>query len=192
MTPPVGPDPRVERSREVILDATLEELAAVGYGAMTVEGVARRAGVSKATVYRHWEGKLDLVGDTIETLKALVVVPDTDDHRERIRVVVRGVAEHCINSRFSACMPAIIDAAERDASVREFHHRTSTRRREMMIGVLADARDAGNLPPDVDTATLAEMLVAPIFLRRLMTPMPYTLDQVDTLVDTVLAPYWRD
>ena len=64
MSPP-DVDPRIERSRAVILEATLDELADVGYGAFTVEGVARRAGVSKATVYRHWDGKLELVADAV-------------------------------------------------------------------------------------------------------------------------------
>src|SRR5262249_39485671 len=72
MSPDAAPDwvdPRIERSRAVILEATLDELADVGYGAFTVEGVARRAGVSKATVYRHWDGKLELVADAVSRLK---------------------------------------------------------------------------------------------------------------------------
>ena len=62
-------DPRVERTRRVVLDATLDQLAEVGYGALTIEGVARSANVGKATIYRHWEGKLDLVSDAIRTLE---------------------------------------------------------------------------------------------------------------------------
>src|SRR4029078_13124760 len=54
-------DPRIERSRRVILEAALEELGAVGYGALTIEGVAARAGVGKSTIYRHWPGELPLV-----------------------------------------------------------------------------------------------------------------------------------
>src|SRR4029450_13783209 len=53
-------DPRVERSRRVILEATLGELGEVGYGTLTIEAVAARAGVGKSTIYRHWPGKLEL------------------------------------------------------------------------------------------------------------------------------------
>ena len=68
-------DPRVERSRRIILEAVLGELADVGYGGLTIEGVAARAGVGKSTIYRHWPGKLELVEDAFRTLKAAVTVP---------------------------------------------------------------------------------------------------------------------
>jgi TetR/AcrR family transcriptional regulator, regulator of autoinduction and epiphytic fitness len=55
------PDPRVERSKQVILRAALAELGEVGYGAFTIESVAARAAVGKSTIYRHWSGKLALI-----------------------------------------------------------------------------------------------------------------------------------
>lgn len=184
-------DPRIERSRTVILEATLDELADVGYGAFTVERVARRAGVSKATIYRHWDGKLELVSDAVALLKHMVQPPDTDDHREKIVGLLRGIAEMLADSRFAACVPAVVSAAERDPALREFHHRSSTQRRAFVVGLLGEAQAAGHLDPDCDTALLAELLVAPIFFRRLMTPTPFPPDQIDTLVAAVLDPHWR-
>jgi AcrR family transcriptional regulator len=183
-------DPRVERSRRVILDATLDELVAVGYGALTIEGVARRANVGKATVYRHWDGKLDLVADAIATLKQAVGPPDVDDPRERIVGTVRSLAEHLASSRHAACMPAIIDAGERDPLVREFHHSSSARKRAMLVGLLDDAARQGQLDPDVDRLLLAEALVGPIFVRRLLMGDPFPPEAVDGLVATVLDPHW--
>src|SRR5580765_4898345 len=66
---PIDQDPRIERSRRVILEAVLDELGAAGYGALTIESVAARAGVGKSTIYRHWAGKLELVEDAFRTLK---------------------------------------------------------------------------------------------------------------------------
>ena len=77
-------DPRVERSRRVILEAVLEELGEVGYGAFTIEGVAARAGVGKSTIYRHWDGKLELVEDAFHTLKAQAHVPEGGSFRDRV------------------------------------------------------------------------------------------------------------
>ena len=102
----------------------------MGYGAFTVEGVARRAGVSKATVYRHWDGKLELVSDAVLRLKQLVKPPDSGDARERIRGLLIGIAEMLAGSKLAPCVPAVISAAERDPSMREFHHKTSAERRE--------------------------------------------------------------
>ena len=85
-------DPRVERSRRVILEAVLDALGEVGYGALTIEAVAARAGVGKSTIYRHWPGKLELVEDAFRTLKAPVVVPDQGSLRDRIVAVIEQVA----------------------------------------------------------------------------------------------------
>lgn len=184
-------DPRVERTRRVVLEATLDELAEVGYGALTVEGVARRAGVGKATMYRHWAGKPELVGDAVSTLKQQVTAPDTDDHRERITGLVRAIAESVATSRFARCVPAIVDASERDEAVRRMHHASSAERRAYTESVLDDARRAGHLPADIDTPLLSQLLVGPIFLRRLMTSEPFRVDEVDALVAMVLDPYWQ-
>ncbi len=184
-------DPRVERTRRVVLEAALDELAEVGYGALTVEGVARRAGVGKATMYRHWAGKLDLVGEAITMLKQNVKAPDTDDHRERIAGFVRALAEHLAVSRSSACLPAIIDASERDEAVREMHHLTSAARRAYVADLLDEARRAGHLAADLDLDLLAQLLVGPLFLRRLTTSEPFPVDRVEDLVAMVLDPYWQ-
>src|SRR5436305_7312975 len=85
-------DPRIERSRRVILEAALEELGVVGYGALTIEAVAARAGVGKSTIYRYWSGKLALVEDAFRTLKAEVHIPADGPIRERITVYLEEVA----------------------------------------------------------------------------------------------------
>src|SRR5205085_12297987 len=77
-------DPRIERSRRVILEAVLEELGTVGYGALTIESVAARAGVGKSTIYRYWPGKLALVEDAFRTLKGEAVIPQEGTSRERV------------------------------------------------------------------------------------------------------------
>src|SRR5262249_59666438 len=62
-------DPRIERSRKTILQAVLDELSESGYGALTIESVARRAGVGKATIYRHWPDKIPLIADAVKLLQ---------------------------------------------------------------------------------------------------------------------------
>ena len=60
-----------------------------------------------------------------------------------------------------------------------------------MVAMLDSARDAGHLDPSLDTNLLAELLVAPIFFRRLMTPTPFPVEEVYQLVKLVLDPHWR-
>jgi TetR/AcrR family transcriptional regulator of autoinduction and epiphytic fitness len=179
-------DPRVERSRRVILGAVLDELGEVGYGALTIEAVAARAGVGKSTIYRHWPGKLELVEDAFRTLKAPVAVPDQGSLRDRVVAVLEQVACLVAESTYANCMPALIDAAERDPKVRDFHSRFSAERRAALVGLLRDAVQTGELPPTTDPELLADALVGPILLRRLMLAQPVGPEIADALVDQLL------
>ncbi|MEZ5296108.1 MAG: TetR/AcrR family transcriptional regulator [Ilumatobacteraceae bacterium] len=192
MTPaPDTDNPRVDRTRTAILEATLDELADVGYGAMTIESVARRAGASKATIYRHWDGKLDLFADAVSTLKAMPRYVESDDPYESIIALVEAIADHIANGRFAACVPALIEASVSDPAVHEFHVRSSAERQAYGAAVLDAARDAGHLAADIDTFAMTERLIAPIFFRRMMAAEPFPVDDVRPLVDAVLGPHWR-
>jgi AcrR family transcriptional regulator len=179
-------DPRVERSRRVILEAVLDELGEVGYGPLTIEAVAARAGVGKSTIYRHWPGKLELVEDAFRTLKASVAVPDQGSLRDRVIAVIEQVACLVAESTYSSCMPALIDAAERDPKVRDFHSRFSAERRAVLVGILRDAVETGELPATADPELLADALVGPILLRRLMLGQPVGPEIAPVLVDQLL------
>jgi TetR/AcrR family transcriptional regulator, regulator of autoinduction and epiphytic fitness len=173
-------DPRVERSRRVILEAVLDELGEVGYGAMTIEGVTARAGVGKSTIYRHWPGKLELVEDAFRTLKAQVVTtPAEGSVRDRVVAMIGQIAGLVASSTYSSCMPALIEAAEHDERVKDFHVRFSTERRAVLVDLLGDAIEAGELPPGSDPELLVDALVGPIVFRRLMLCAP---------IDPALAP----
>ena len=180
------PDPRVERSRRVILEAVLDELGVVGYGALTIEGVAARAGVGKSTIYRHWSGKLDLVEDAFRTLKAPVQAPEAGTLRERVVGLLEQVACLVQESTFSACMPALIEAAEHDPQVRDLHIRSSAERRAILVDLLREGVENGELPSDTDPELLGDALVGPILLRRLMLYEPLDPAIVPKLVDQLL------
>ena len=108
-----GTDPRIARSRIVILQAAVDELADHGYGGVTIEGVAARAGVAKSTIYRHWADRLELIADAFETFHERMV-PDTTGSppRETIATLLTHVAEVVTDSTFSRCIPALIEGAD--------------------------------------------------------------------------------
>ncbi|MEX2627684.1 MAG: TetR/AcrR family transcriptional regulator [Ilumatobacteraceae bacterium] len=179
-------DPRVERSRRVICEATLDELAKVGYGSMTIESIARRAGVGKATVYRHWDGKLDLVADALRTLRPEIRPADHGSARDRIVGMLSELATMVADSEWSACMPALVSAATRDDALRAVHHRFTAERRQVMVDLIAEGIATGELVTTTDPELLAEILAGPIFYRRLMTPDPLPPERVHEIVDQVL------
>src|SRR5262249_12643024 len=131
-------DPRIERSRRVILEAVLEELGEGGYGAFTIESVAARAGVGKSTNYRPWAGKAALRQDAFRTMKAQAQIPMTGSVRERVTAFLEQMALLAEESVYSHCMPALIDAAERDPQVRDFHCKFSEERMRALVDVLEE------------------------------------------------------
>jgi AcrR family transcriptional regulator len=181
-------DPRVERSRRVILSAALDVLSEVGYGGLTIEAVAARAGVGKSTVYRHWCGKLELVEEAVRNLKPEAAWPTTGTVRERLVVVLQQMAQAMAGSTWSNCLPAIIEAAERDAEVMAIHRRLATERRQLLVDLLAEGVPSGEVPADADLGVLAECLVGPILVRRLLLHEPFDNAAICDLVDQLLGP----
>ena len=72
-------DPRVERTRERVHRATLEVLAAKGWGGLTIDGVAAEAGVARTTIYRHWDDKRALVMDALRARSVRIPPTCTKD-----------------------------------------------------------------------------------------------------------------
>jgi TetR/AcrR family transcriptional regulator of autoinduction and epiphytic fitness len=172
----------------VILAAALQELGQVGYGAFAIESVAARAGVGKATIYRHWPGKLALIADAF---RALQTARDPElasgDVREKLERVLRHVAETVADSPFSACLPALIDAAERDPELRAFHHRFQAAARAPLIWLIAEGVAGGELPARLDPEQTAVALLGAIFFRRLLTDAPFAPDETGALLASVIG-----
>jgi TetR/AcrR family transcriptional regulator, regulator of autoinduction and epiphytic fitness len=182
-----APDPRIERSRELILRAALAELGEAGYGTFAIESVAARAGVAKSTIYRHWPDKLTLIADAFEAAHAHSVPPiENLTAREGMLLLLRHVAE-VVDSPSSASIPALIDGAERDPRLREFRHRYSALRRQSLTSLIVQGVADGEFAPGIDPELAVQALLGPIFYQRLMTSEPFDPGRVGELVDTVLG-----
>ena len=181
-------DPRVERSRQLILRAALQELGEVGYGAFTIESVAARSGVAKSTIYRHWSDKLSLIADAFLTFHEQQG-PDitTGSPRERLDRILRHVAEIVGKSIFSTCIPALIDGAERDSNLRKFHHRFQFEARRPLIALIAEGIAVGDFPAHVNPELAAMAFLGVIFFRRLMSPESFEPERAGELIDTVFG-----
>jgi AcrR family transcriptional regulator len=172
----------------VILQAALDELGEVGYGTFRIESVAARAGVGKSTIYRHWPDKLALIADAFETFHVqMVPSTETGSPRERIQSLLRHVAEVFVDSTFSVCIPALIEGAERDDRLRQFHHRYSAERRQSLIEVIVEGVAAGDFPALLDPELAALAMLGPIIYCRLMSHEPFDPKRAADLVDTVLG-----
>jgi len=182
-------DPRVERSRTVILGAAVDVLAEVGYGGVTIESVAARAGVGKSTIYRHWPDKLALIADAFGTFHEQMA-PDLSDRsaRESVEMLIGHVAEVVLDSTWSRCIPALIEGAERDRRVSEFHHGYSAERRQELIDVIARGIEQGEFREGLDPELATIALLGVIFYRRLMSGEPLQPHSAGEVVELILGP----
>ena len=107
--------PRSAEADRAILRAAVDLLADEGYGGVTMEGVAARAGVGKATVYRRWPCKSALVVDAVTACRERgVQPPDTGSARQDLLVFVRGFMHHLRTSDAARVMPALVAELSRN------------------------------------------------------------------------------
>ncbi len=171
----------------MILAAALDLLAEVGCGGITMEAVAARAGVGRSTVYRHWPDKLALIEDAIRTLKPVIPAPSGASVRQRVIGLLQGVAAGLADTTWASCLPAIIDAAERDPGVLAIHRRLAGERRQILVDLLDEGVRTGEVAAGVDLTMLAECLIGPLVFRRLLLHEPFDPAAVPTLVDQLLT-----
>jgi len=178
---------RSARSHRAILEATTQLLTEVGYGALTIEGVAARAGVGKATVYRWWPSKGALV---IEAMSAGLSEPpltETGDLRQDLVTAVRGVMHTFARSPDGAVIPALAADLLRDPEMAErFRAQVIRPRRSAVVEVFRRAADRGELPSDVDTELLLDVYAGAAFYRVLVSGEPVTDSLAEQLVSLLL------
>ena len=182
-------DPRIQRTRDAVLPATLSVLADRGFASFTMEGVAEAAGVSKSTVYRYWPTKLSLLRDALEGLNRQPGVEfGAEPARARIERLLGHLAAALSDSVLSACIPALVEAAEHHPEVAGFLHQYSDRRRSALTAVIRTGIEEGELPSHLDPEMAALALSGPIFYRRIMTATPLPAADIPLLVRQVLGP----
>lgn len=180
-------DPRISRTRQVVLAAVLEELADVGHSEFTVESVAARCGVGKSTIYRHWDGKTQLIVDAIETLNTQPAPDVEGSARERIRQLCHHLTRALSDGTLGAVTSALIEAAERNQEVRGLLHTYATGRRRALVDAIASGVGTGSVDETVDPELAAYALAGAIFYGRLLTPTPLDGPAIDRLMTTVLG-----
>ncbi|MBC6458236.1 TetR/AcrR family transcriptional regulator [Actinomadura sp. HBU206391] len=182
---------RGEAREEAILLATLELLAEVGYDQMTMDGVAARARASKATIYRRWPGKAELVVTAIKRHaggRAMMTPPDTGELRQDLLAVLHVMRTGLVGQDASLILGLMI-AMRRDPELaRTVRAQVVDDKGEVFGEVIARAVTRGDLPVTVDHTLFVEISSAMLFARLFVTGEPLDDDFIGHLVDAVLLP----
>ncbi len=156
--------PRSEEAHQAILDATLELLAEVGFSAFTVEGVAQRAGVGKATIYRRWPSKLPLVVEAFGRLPALKEA-DTGNLVEDLKTMLRSYLQLFNTTTMAAVLPSLAGERAHNPELSELLDPVLRGRRQPLLRALERGVQRGELPADLDIELAADLVVGPISVR---------------------------
>jgi AcrR family transcriptional regulator len=173
---------------EAIHAATLAELAENGYERLTVEAVAERAHVGKASIYRRWPGKLDLTLDAIDgVLPDLSAAPDTGTIRGDLIVVLRSFVRAMNGPCGAVLRGSHVKTEELTLAIKQ---RLIEPRLAVLLEVMRRAVDRGEVRSDAARTQIAE--VGPMLLHaELMREGRITERSVVALVDDVLLPMLR-
>jgi AcrR family transcriptional regulator len=173
-----------------ILEATLTELQEVGYDRMTMDAVARRAGASKATLYRHWPNKAELVVAAIRQMRgdADEALPDTGCLRDDLLALLKGTQPHSAEDQLCV-MRGMVSACGSDAELATaFYEQVVETKRAAALQLIARAQARGEVSEATDTQFLVDAAPAMLIFRHLFTSQTVDELYLTRLVDEVWLP----
>ncbi|MGW4518468.1 TetR/AcrR family transcriptional regulator [Streptomyces sp. NPDC004393] len=189
----VRTDPRLLRSREAIVAAATALLTESGLEAVTHQTVAARAGVGRATVYRHWPSLLDLRLTALEAgIPPLPPAPEhlraASDNDPRAELIHRlgELAEPWDEEQAGAVLAAILGGSRHDEGIRRLRESLVHQIAEALRPAVTAAIQRGRLRPDVTPETFAMATAGPLFFERFLAGNRLDRDAVSAVVDAAL------
>jgi len=179
--------PRDVRADRAILDATLELAGTVGLGGLTMDAVAAKAGVSKATIYRRWSSKESLVLDAWMACFSDDSIPDTGTVEADLVILLGGLRDNISMGLLARVLPQMVAASQVNEELADAYRQFVAQRRRRTVVVLERAMERGELPAGIDLDFVQDLLSGPLFYRTLMSGAVSDDDVVATVVETVLA-----
>lgn len=171
---PAGAAVLREDVTEAIRAAVFEELAAVGYARMSIEGIARRAGVGKTAVYRRWKSKLHLVLDVVSALAVMgLPTPDTGSLEGDLRLLYEVTSRALRHPVASQIIPDLQAEAARNPEIAEAMQKTLREGQEgVALKILVAAERRGEVRAGFDEELALDLISGPLYWRSVVIRSP--------------------
>ncbi|MET0135718.1 MAG: TetR/AcrR family transcriptional regulator [Kibdelosporangium sp.] len=176
------------RITSAITEAVFDELAEHGYGRLSMEAVAKRAGAGKSALYRRWSSKQDMVIAVLSEFSVpFADIPDSGTLRADLHATLRAVRDWLTHDRFSRILPDLTAEAGRNQALATAIQTTiGAPRRAHGAAVLRRAIDRGELPPDLDLELALDLMAAPVYWRLSVRRAAAEPDYLDRLTDYIV------
>jgi AcrR family transcriptional regulator len=179
--------PRSERAEQAILQATIEAIGERGIDGVHCEDVASRAGVGKATLYRRWPGKEDLLIAAFAAMRRPLPQPRGESAREDLIALLTVIAADTDDPRYAQQYALLHGAGERyPRLVARYKERVVEPRREQVRTVLRHGIETGELRQDMDVEAAMLMLTGAVMARGKHDSTPAAPGFVGRAVDELL------
>jgi Transcriptional regulator len=179
--------PRSHVAHQAILAAAIDLIRDVGYDAVTIEGVAAKAGVAKTTLYRRWSGKEVLVANAIEQIAVSIASPDTGTLRGDILAVLHSSVAMYRDPATGALLSGLVAAIARSETIAAaVRGGFVAARRKALRAVVERWIDRGELRPDLEVDVLMDMIAGPLFYRFLLRGEPVDVRLTEEILDILL------
>ncbi len=182
-----GEDPRVQRTRQRVLEAASELLHAEGWDAVTQTHVAQYAGVGRATVYRHWPDARDLLVEALSEASLKDHAVPTGHLRQDLINELLAFKQAMTRGQTGRLMTALIDRAEWDSDFESIRTQLAESGSSVLRDILRAARRRGEIAPSGDDQLLIAQLVGPLVYRRFLTGQAITKRFVADVVDRAIS-----
>jgi AcrR family transcriptional regulator len=175
-----------------ILDAALDILAEVGYDGMTVDMVAARAKAGKATLYRRWPSKTELVLDAVACMKNSNIdyenLPDTGTLRGDLVAMIKPMSINDSQKKLKV-MAGLVSLLARNPELADVANQVIMAPRiELNLFFLHRAIERGEIPADTDIHVIAMISPSMVTYRTLVLQNPVDRAFLISVIDTVLLP----
>ena len=180
--------PRNARVDEAVLDAVITLLGAgQSADAISIEAVAAKAGVGKATIYRRWPNKEALLVDAMRTLKGPLPEPTGESVRADLIMLVANMRNKR-SERYGKVTACLMPEVTRSPEMHRVYQGVVEPRREVMRQVLRRGIETGELRADLDVEMTLLMLSGPTIAQNIMKWSPHVVDEgfAEALVDAIL------
>ncbi|MFC8344294.1 TetR/AcrR family transcriptional regulator C-terminal ligand-binding domain-containing protein [Streptomyces sp. GKU 895] len=171
---PAGAAVLREDVTEAIRAAVFEELAAVGYARMSIEGIARRAGVGKTAVYRRWRSKLHLVLDVVSALAVQgLPAPDTGALESDLRLLYELTSRALRHPVASQILPDLQAEAARNPEIAEAVQKALRDGQEGVASkIIVAAEQRGEIRVGPDDELALDLISGPLYWRSVVIRSP--------------------
>lgn len=179
------PRPLSPEARQKAIDATLHIVAEQGIAGFTVDGVAKRSGVAKTTLYRHWESGNDLLVQSLDCQVQALETPNTGSLVGDLTELLATMATIGAVDGNRRLMLDLLSAAAKDPELAAVQEAMVAEHKRPILDVLKRARDRGEIATTIDDQTALLLIEGPVLARMLLARDPIGEDEIPRLVELI-------